>query len=83
MSFGQREASISQESIFEIFSWLPSKSLMRFKCVSRLSNSIVSESDFVDIHFTVMLQLSGHPRIREKNGSKNFVRDGSLISGIT
>ncbi|XP_055814646.1 putative F-box protein At1g20657 [Solanum dulcamara] len=44
------EPSIPQEIMFEIFSWLPIKSLMRFRCVSILCNSLVSESDFKDIH---------------------------------
>ncbi|KAF3651852.1 hypothetical protein FXO38_16403 [Capsicum annuum] len=36
--------------IVEIFSWLPVTSLMQFRCVSRFLNSLVSKSDFVDIH---------------------------------
>ncbi|KAK4736990.1 hypothetical protein R3W88_000687 [Solanum pinnatisectum] len=36
--------------MFEIFSWLPSNSLMRFKCVSTFFNSMLSESAFSDIH---------------------------------
>ncbi|XP_059281437.1 putative F-box protein At1g32420 [Lycium ferocissimum] len=40
--------SIPQEIIFEIFSWLPVKSLMRFKCVIKFFNSLVSGSDFTD-----------------------------------
>ncbi|XP_059284877.1 F-box protein At5g65850-like [Lycium ferocissimum] len=42
--------SIPQELILEIFSWLPVKSLLRYKCVSKFYSSLVSESNFVDIH---------------------------------
>ncbi|XP_049394361.1 putative F-box protein At4g38870 [Solanum stenotomum] len=48
--FGKRKVSIPDEIMFEIFSWLPVKSLMRFKCVSKLCNSLVFESGFVDMH---------------------------------
>ncbi|XP_060200979.1 F-box protein At5g65850-like [Lycium barbarum] len=46
----RKEVSIPHEIIFEIFSWLPAKSLMRFKCISGFCNSLVSRSDFTDIH---------------------------------
>ncbi|XP_015160611.1 putative F-box protein At4g38870 [Solanum tuberosum] len=48
--FGRRKVSIPDEIMFEIFSWLPIKSLMRFKCASEFCNSLVSESHFSDIH---------------------------------
>ncbi|WMV07572.1 hypothetical protein MTR67_000957 [Solanum verrucosum] len=47
---GRRKVSIPDEIMFEIFSWLPVKSLMCFKCVSGFCNSLVSESRFSDIH---------------------------------
>ncbi|WMV07577.1 hypothetical protein MTR67_000962 [Solanum verrucosum] len=50
MEFEKSEVSIPHEIIFEIFSWLPVKSLMRFKCVSGLCNSLIFESDFLHIH---------------------------------
>ncbi|WMV07576.1 hypothetical protein MTR67_000961 [Solanum verrucosum] len=50
MKFGRRQFSIPNEIMFEIFLWLPVKSLMCFKCVSRLCNSLVFKSDFVDMH---------------------------------
>ncbi|KAG5590904.1 hypothetical protein H5410_041418 [Solanum commersonii] len=50
MNSSGKIVSIPQEIMFEIFSWPPSDSLMRFKCVSRFCNSMVSESDFLDIH---------------------------------
>ncbi|XP_049362588.1 F-box protein At1g30790-like [Solanum verrucosum] len=50
MNSAGKIVSIPQEIMFELFSWLPSDSLMRFKCVSRFCNSMVSESDFLDIH---------------------------------
>ncbi|XP_049372796.1 putative F-box protein At1g47790 [Solanum verrucosum] len=48
--FGRRKVSIPDEIMFEIFSWLPIQSLMRFKCASGFCNSLVSESHFSDIH---------------------------------
>jgi len=50
MEFEKSEVSIPHEIIFEIFSWLPVKSLMRFKCVSGLCNSLIFESAFLHIH---------------------------------
>ncbi|KAK4729873.1 hypothetical protein R3W88_022861 [Solanum pinnatisectum] len=50
MNSSGKIVSIPQEIMFAIFSWLPSDSLMHFKCVSRFCNSMVSESDFLDIH---------------------------------
>lgn len=41
---------ISEEIMFEIFSWLPVKSLLRFKCITKFCKSHVSESHFVYIH---------------------------------
>ena len=49
MNFAKKQSSIQCDIIFEIFSWLPVKCLMRLKRVSTLCNSIVSESDFLDI----------------------------------
>lgn len=50
MKPGTRKSSIPQDIIFQVFWWLPVKSLMRFRCVSRFCNFLVSESVFVDIH---------------------------------
>ncbi|KAK4707136.1 hypothetical protein R3W88_033275 [Solanum pinnatisectum] len=50
MNSAGKIVSIPQEIMFEIFSWLPSNSLMRFKCVSKFCNSMVSDSAFLDIH---------------------------------
>ncbi|KAG5629447.1 hypothetical protein H5410_001164, partial [Solanum commersonii] len=50
MKLEKSEVSIPHEIIFEIFSWLPVKSLMHFKCVSGLCNSLIFESDFLHIH---------------------------------
>ncbi|XP_055818255.1 putative F-box protein At1g19160 [Solanum dulcamara] len=44
------KSSIPQDIIFNIFSTLSVKSLMRFKSVSKFCNSLISESVFVDIH---------------------------------
>ncbi|XP_059289499.1 putative F-box protein At1g47730 [Lycium ferocissimum] len=61
------KSSIPREIIFEIFSWLPTKSLMRFKCVTKFCNSLVSESDFVDIH--------GYRSITRPDGTKFFLHE--------
>ncbi|TMW87336.1 hypothetical protein EJD97_020088 [Solanum chilense] len=42
--------SIPQDIVVEILSWLPAKSLMRFKCVTKFFNSIIFDSDFTNIH---------------------------------
>ncbi|XP_059315530.1 putative F-box protein At1g50870 [Lycium ferocissimum] len=46
----ERKSEIPSDIISDIFSWLPVKSLCRFKCVSRFYNSLVSDPSFVDIH---------------------------------
>ncbi|XP_060190346.1 putative F-box protein At1g32420 [Lycium barbarum] len=51
--------SIPQEIIFDVFSWLPVKSLMRFKCISKFFSSLISKSEFMDIHLC-------HSRTRTK-----------------
>ncbi|MCD7446853.1 hypothetical protein HAX54_017915 [Datura stramonium] len=66
----EKNPSIPQEIIFEIWSWLPAKSLMRFKCLTRFCNSLVSESDFVDIH-------SYHSMTRP--GGKKFLLHGAGV----
>ncbi|XP_061362108.1 F-box/kelch-repeat protein At3g23880-like [Gastrolobium bilobum] len=41
---------ICDDLMIEILSWLPVKSLMRFKCVSKSFHSLISNSDFVKYH---------------------------------
>ncbi|MCD7473091.1 hypothetical protein HAX54_014679 [Datura stramonium] len=60
--------SIPHEIIFEIFSWLPIKSLMRFKCVIKFCNSLVSGSDFSDTH-----------RCRSSGGTKFFLHERESV----
>ncbi|KAG5597113.1 hypothetical protein H5410_038345 [Solanum commersonii] len=60
--------SIPEEILFDIFSWLPVKSLMRFRCISQYFNSLVCEPYFVDIH-------QCHSRIR----TKLLVRQWDLV----
>ncbi|KAK4727030.1 hypothetical protein R3W88_031947 [Solanum pinnatisectum] len=50
MNYVRKKSLIPQEIMFEIFLWLPVKSSMHLKCVSTFCKSIVSESDFFDIH---------------------------------
>ncbi|KAF3617877.1 hypothetical protein FXO38_33728 [Capsicum annuum] len=42
--------TIPQELIFKIFSWLPTKSLIHFKCIFKFCNSLVLESAFMGVH---------------------------------
>ncbi|XP_055815263.1 putative F-box protein At3g10240 [Solanum dulcamara] len=52
--------SIPKEIVIQIFTWLPVKSIMRFKCVTKFLNSLISESYFTDIHTThSMTRLGG------------------------
>ncbi|XP_059295249.1 putative F-box protein At1g32420 [Lycium ferocissimum] len=53
----------SNDITVEIFSRLPVKSLLRFKCVSRFFNSLVSESYLMDIH-----------RRRSRSTSRNEIK---------
>lgn len=43
---------IQEEIVEEILSWLPVKSLMRFKSVSKSWNNLISESRFLRLHLT-------------------------------
>ncbi|KAK4715328.1 hypothetical protein R3W88_013666 [Solanum pinnatisectum] len=45
-----RKYSIPEEIMSDIFSRLPVDSLMRFKCLSKFYNSLVSDPSFIDIH---------------------------------
>ncbi|WMV09500.1 hypothetical protein MTR67_002885 [Solanum verrucosum] len=57
--------SIHEEIVIQIFTWLPVKSLVRFKCITKFFNSLVSESYFTDIH-------TSHSMIRQ-GGTKYFL----------
>ncbi|XP_049405274.1 putative F-box protein At1g47790 [Solanum stenotomum] len=52
MAMNSEEDSIPQDITIQIFSWLPVKSLMRFRCVSKFHSSIVLEPNFVDLHLS-------------------------------
>uniref|UniRef100_M1CJK0 F-box protein n=1 Tax=Solanum tuberosum TaxID=4113 RepID=M1CJK0_SOLTU len=59
---------IPEEIMFEIFSWLPVKSLLRFKCNTKFCTSLILESDFVNIHTCRSMSRSGRTKfiLREK-----------------
>ncbi|KAK4352032.1 hypothetical protein RND71_027550 [Anisodus tanguticus] len=59
MAVHTEEESIPQDMTIQIFSWLPIKSLMRFKCVSKFYNSLVVESNFVDLHLFHYFKING------------------------
>ncbi|XP_047173711.1 F-box/kelch-repeat protein At3g23880-like [Vigna umbellata] len=50
MSSSKTSCVLSQDMIMEILSWLPVKDLLRFKCVSKGWNQLVSDSAFVKLH---------------------------------
>ncbi|KAK4439295.1 F-box protein [Sesamum alatum] len=50
MSSSVRRQLLPHEIIFEILSWLPVCSLLRFKCVSRQWSSTIQDLAFVDVH---------------------------------
>ncbi|XP_059296104.1 putative F-box protein At1g32420 [Lycium ferocissimum] len=70
MKSSRKVTSIPQEIIFEIFSLLPIKSLMRFRCISKVYNSLVSETDFVSIHQSRSMTRTGGIKLlaREREG---------------
>jgi hypothetical protein len=42
---------IPHDLIKEVFAFLPAKSLIRLKCVSKLYNSFISDPTFIQMHF--------------------------------
>ncbi|XP_060194291.1 F-box only protein 8-like [Lycium barbarum] len=58
MATQTKQESIPQDIIIQIFSWLPIKSLMRFKCVSKFYNSLVLERNFGDLHLSHYFKIS-------------------------
>ncbi|XP_070015962.1 putative F-box protein At1g60370 [Nicotiana sylvestris] len=47
----EEKREFASDMIFEILTWLPAKSLMRFRCVSKAWNSLIRhEPDFVKLH---------------------------------
>ncbi|XP_049387298.1 putative F-box protein At3g10240 [Solanum stenotomum] len=53
------EDKIPQDITIQIFSWLPVKSLICFRCVSKFHNSIVLEPNFVDLHLSNYSKING------------------------
>ncbi|KAG5605027.1 hypothetical protein H5410_026519 [Solanum commersonii] len=53
------EDSIPRDITIQIFSWLPAKSLMRFRCISKFHNSIVLEPNFVYLHLSNYSKING------------------------
>ncbi|KAF3648337.1 putative protein S-acyltransferase 7-like, partial [Capsicum annuum] len=74
--------SIPEDIIFELFSWLPVKSLMRFRCVSKYCNSLVVQPDFVNIHQCRSMTRPGGTKLlmREDDGFYTSVQNGTTAS---
>ncbi|KAI3456392.1 hypothetical protein Pfo_013055 [Paulownia fortunei] len=52
MSSFKREVFLPSEITFEILSWLPVDSLLRFKCICKLWSSIIQDRKFIDMHMS-------------------------------
>lgn len=51
-----RLPNLPMEIIGEILAWLPVKPVYRFRCVSKSWNSLISEPQFVNMHFNKALE---------------------------
>ncbi|KAG9141527.1 hypothetical protein Leryth_019077 [Lithospermum erythrorhizon] len=61
--------TLPHDLIIHILSWLPVKSLLRFKCVSKSWLSLISSSQFIRIHLSASandMNLSTHKLILQK-----------------
>ncbi|KAG5629440.1 hypothetical protein H5410_001157 [Solanum commersonii] len=74
--------SIPQDIVIEILSWLPVKSLMRFKCVTKFFNSLVFKSNFTDIHRCRSLTRSGGKKLFLHGSKFYFTSDPQKEDGI-
>ncbi|MCD7461289.1 hypothetical protein HAX54_045826 [Datura stramonium] len=55
--------SIPNDIMYGIFSWLPYKSLTRFKCLSKFYDSLVSDSSFINIHHAHSVSRPGNMKL--------------------
>ncbi|XP_002890932.2 F-box protein At1g31080 isoform X1 [Arabidopsis lyrata subsp. lyrata] len=60
MNRGANSDSIPTDLIYEILSRLPAKSILRFRCVSKLWKSIICRQDFTELFHT---RSSSNPRL--------------------
>ncbi|XP_019240913.1 PREDICTED: F-box protein At5g65850-like isoform X2 [Nicotiana attenuata] len=76
-----RKLSIPQEIMYEIFSWLPVKSLVRFKCVTKFCNSLATESDFLNIHVRRSMTRPGGTEFFSHETRPVFYTTGQIEDG--
>ncbi|GAB2298836.1 hypothetical protein Dimus_032913 [Dionaea muscipula] len=57
---GRGMASFPLDVIIDVLAKLPVKPLMRFKCVSRSWNNIISDPDFMKLHLKQSLETNSH-----------------------
>ncbi|MCD7461290.1 hypothetical protein HAX54_045827 [Datura stramonium] len=67
-----RKSSIPMQIMCDIFSWLPVDSLMRFKCLSKFYNSLVSDPSFVDIHHSHSISRPHKTKFLARSEDENF-----------
>ncbi|CAN4124709.1 unnamed protein product [Withania somnifera] len=67
-----RKSSMPEEIIYAIFSTLPVNSLMRFKCLSKFYNSLVSNPSFVDIHHGLSISHLDNMKFLARSTDGNF-----------
>jgi F-box interacting protein len=48
--FLSKHEHVPDDVVYDILSWLPVKSLMRYRCVSKYCNSIITDPIFITIH---------------------------------
>ena len=66
---------LPEEVVLQILCRLPVKSLIRFRCVSKLWNSLITTSAFIDSHLTQSLSLPS-------NSNKLIVSHGDLRTNL-
>lgn len=67
-----RNSSIPEEIICDIFSRLPVDSLMRFKCLSKSYNALISNPYFVDTHHSHSISHPGRIKFLTRSRDGNF-----------
>ena len=75
-------ASLPRDVIFDILSWLPAKSLCRFRCVSREWRAHISDPAFVAAHRTRAEPLIAANSLSEPSTLRLINMDGIVVKVI-